>query len=166
MKSKSAIAIENEIADEGRRLNDLEQSRHSPYRSLMVRPVKIDTYRENIIYMRSDCPVCKSEGFSALTRIVVYYGERSIIATLNVVSDLVGHGEAGLSNEALRRLQVQEGCLIQVGHLKPEKPSQVCPIKNVRPCARKYGFRSYRGRHCRRALFQRQLGGFHHSLFR
>ena len=119
MKSKSAIAIENEIADQGRRLNDLEQSRHLPYRSLIVRPVKIDTYRENIIYMRSDCPVCKSEGFSALTRIVVCYGERSIIATLNVVSDLVGHGEAGLSNEALRRLQVQEGYLIQVGHLKP-----------------------------------------------
>ncbi|MBN8679251.1 MAG: thymidine phosphorylase family protein [Chitinophagales bacterium] len=92
---------------------------HVPSNSLKVRSVNIDTYRENIIYMRGDCPICKSEGFSALTRIVVYYGERSIIATLNVVSDLVGHGEAGLSNEALKRLQVQEGYLIQVGHLKP-----------------------------------------------
>lgn len=92
---------------------------HVPFNSLKVRAVHIDTYRENIIYMRADCHICKSEGFSALTRIVVYYGERSIIATLNVVSDLVGHGEAGLSNEALRRLQVQDGCMIQVGHLKP-----------------------------------------------
>ena len=92
---------------------------HVPFNSLKVRAVHIDTYRENIIYMRADCHICKSEGFSALTRIVVYYGERSIIATLNVVSDLVGHGEAGLSNEALRRLQVQEDCMIQVGHLKP-----------------------------------------------
>lgn len=119
MKSKSAIAIENELADQGRRLNNLEQGPHLPYRSLKVRQVNIDTYQENVIYMRADCPVCKSEGFSALTRIAVYYGERSIIATLNVVSDLVGHGEAGLSNEALRRLQVQDGCMIQVGHLKP-----------------------------------------------
>lgn len=92
---------------------------HVPFNSLKVRAVHIDTYRENIIYMRADCHICKSEGFSALTRIIVYYGERSIIATLNVVSDLVGHGEAGLSNEALRRLQVQEDCMIQVGHLKP-----------------------------------------------
>lgn len=96
-----------------------EDTEPIPFNSLTVRAVHIDTYRENIIYMRADCHICKSEGFSALTRIVVYYGERSIIATLNVVSDLVGHGEAGLSNEALKRLQVQEGYLIQVGHLKP-----------------------------------------------
>ena len=121
MKSKSVIAMENELADQGRRLNNLEQGRHLPYHNLKVRPVNIDTYRENIIYMRSDCPVCKSEGFSALTRVAVYYGERNIIATLNVVSDLVDHGEAGLSNEAFRRLQVQDGCMIQVGHLKPVK---------------------------------------------
>lgn len=119
MENAASTTSKKELAD---------LSRHSfnvapdcvPYNSLKVRSVNIDTYRENIIYMRADCHVCKSEGFSALTRIIVHYGERSIIATLNVVySDLVGHGEAGLSIEALRRLQAPEGSLIQVGHLKP-----------------------------------------------
>lgn len=108
----------NMLADHNAHINSMDRE-HMPFNSLKIRSVNIDTYRENIIYMRGDCPICKSEGFSALTRIIVHYGGRSIIATLNVVFDLVGHGEAGLSNEALKRLQVQEGGLIQVGHLKP-----------------------------------------------
>jgi thymidine phosphorylase len=77
---------------------------------LLVKNIGIDTYRENILFMRYDCEVCLSEGFTALTRIVVTNGSKSIIATLNVVtSDIISHGEAGLSLEAMKRLGVKTG---------------------------------------------------------
>ena len=88
---------------------------------LKVKSIGIDTYRENIIYMRYDCHVCIAEGFTALTRVIVSHNEKKIIATLNVIhnSDLLKHGEAALSMEAMQRLNVKEGNFIGVSHLPP-----------------------------------------------
>lgn len=95
---------------------------------LRVRNIGIDTYRENIIYMRADCHICQSEGFTALTRIVVHYDGRNIVATLNVIhSELLSHNDAGLSMEAMKRLQVKEGDFISVSHLK-----HISSLSNVR----------------------------------
>jgi len=70
--------------------------------------------------MRSDCHVCTSEGFKALTRVEVKANGNSIIATLNVVeSELLDHNEAGLSNEAFKRLEINNGDVISIHHLKP-----------------------------------------------
>ena len=92
---------------------------HSNY--LKVKSIGIDTYRENIIYMRHDCHVCVSEGFSALTRVIVNHKDKEIIATLNVIhnNDLLNSGEAALSMEAMQRLQVEEGDTVRVSHLAP-----------------------------------------------
>jgi thymidine phosphorylase len=87
---------------------------------LQVKNIGIDTYRENIIFMRYDCDVCRSEGFSALTRVVVANGNKSIIATLNVVtSDIIEHHEAGLSVESMKRLNVKSGDSVSIAHLNP-----------------------------------------------
>jgi thymidine phosphorylase len=88
--------------------------------TLMVKSLGIDTYYENTIFMRYDCHVCRSEGFTALTRVVVHHNEKSIVATLNVVhSELLQKDEAGFSDIALKRLNVQDGDSITVSHLKP-----------------------------------------------
>lgn len=88
-------------------------------KTLTVKSLGIDTYREHIIYMRSDCHICLSEGFSALTRVVVSLKESQIIATLNVVtSDLLQEHEVALSNMALKRLNAKAGDLIAITHLK------------------------------------------------
>ncbi len=95
---------------------------------LSVKNIGIDTYRENIVFMRYDCDVCRSEGFTALTRVVVSNGAKSIIATLNVVtSDIIEHHEAGLSSESMKRLCVKSGDTITVSHLNP-----IESFKNVR----------------------------------
>ncbi|MBF6024880.1 thymidine phosphorylase family protein [Lysobacter niastensis] len=47
----------------------------------------IDTYQQPVVYMHRDCPVCRSEGFSALTRVLMRCGSRELVATLNVVTD-------------------------------------------------------------------------------
>ncbi|ESU25819.1 putative thymidine phosphorylase [Flavobacterium limnosediminis JC2902] len=93
---------------------------HHLLNTLKVKSLGIDTYSENIIFIRSDCHICRSEGFTALTRLVVHHNEKTIIATLNVVhSELLSGNEAGLSDIALERLNVREGDLIAVSHLKP-----------------------------------------------
>lgn len=87
---------------------------------LKVKSLGIDTYRENIIYMRSDCHICKSEGFTALTRLVVTHKDRSIIATLNVIhSGIINEAVAALSEIAFKRLGIVDGDNITISHLKP-----------------------------------------------
>lgn len=91
---------------------------HEHLHKLKVKNIGIDTYRENIIYMRSDCHICRSEGFSALTRVVVNFNDIKIIATLNVIySELIHHHQAGLSMVAMQRLGVKEGDEISITHL-------------------------------------------------
>ncbi|MCE3259830.1 MAG: thymidine phosphorylase family protein [Bacteroidetes bacterium] len=88
--------------------------------TLKIKEVGIDTYRENIIFMHADCHVCISEGFTALTRIRIIHKDKSIVATLNVVySDMLATDEAGLSMEAMKRLNVREGDIITLLHLRP-----------------------------------------------
>ncbi|PJZ69825.1 thymidine phosphorylase [Leptospira perolatii] len=87
---------------------------------LRVKDIGIGTYRENIVFMRSDCAICRSEGFKALTRLIVSHNGKSIVATLNVVkSGILKINEVGLSIEALRRLGVSEGERISIRHLEP-----------------------------------------------
>jgi thymidine phosphorylase len=87
---------------------------------LKVKDLGINTYRENIIFIRADSHVCTSEGFTALTRIVLQKNGNKIVATLNVVtSDLILTGEAGLSQEAMKRLAVEDGDIITLSHLHP-----------------------------------------------
>jgi thymidine phosphorylase len=93
---------------------------NQPNNQLKVKSIGIDTYRENIIFMRADCHICLSEGFTALTRVLVKHDDKSIIATINVVqSNLLQPEEVGLSTVAEKRLQVSNGHLISISHLKP-----------------------------------------------
>jgi thymidine phosphorylase len=87
---------------------------------LPVRRLGIDTYTDPVIYMRADCHVCRSEGFTARARVEVTLGSRSIIATLNVVSEtLLGEQEVGLSEVAWRMLQAKPGNDVRVSHPEP-----------------------------------------------
>ena len=44
---------------------------HLARNSLVLKRMGIDTHEEPIVYMRSDCHVCRSEGFSAHSRVTV-----------------------------------------------------------------------------------------------
>lgn len=87
---------------------------------LKLKRLGINTYHEAIIYMRSDCHVCRSEGFEVQTRIEVTLGDRSMIATLNIIeSDLLLPSEASLSEYAWNYLQAKDGDEIHLAHPKP-----------------------------------------------
>ncbi|MBI3676079.1 MAG: thymidine phosphorylase family protein [Proteobacteria bacterium] len=87
---------------------------------LNARRLGIDTQSEVVVFMRRDCPVCRSEGFAAHSRILLRAGNRHIIATLfQVTGDLIGDCEAALSESAWERLGVEEGDAITVEHPDP-----------------------------------------------
>lgn len=86
-----------------------------PSSTLVYRELGIDTLQEHIAFMHHECHICRSEGIEAQTRVELRHGERSIIATVNVIhSSLVECGEVGLSMSAARDLQVAGGDTIEV----------------------------------------------------
>lgn len=88
--------------------------------TLRVRRLGIDTYHENVVYMRPDCHVCRSEGFAAHARVMVSHGQRSIIATIErVYGNLLGVDEAGLSEAAWVALDAVDGVLVSMSHPRP-----------------------------------------------
>lgn len=88
--------------------------------SLALRYLGIDTYQHHVVFMRSDCHIGRSEGFSAQSRVEVRLGERSIIATVNVVHNhLFAQGEGSLSESAWHALGAKPGDEILLSHAAP-----------------------------------------------
>ena len=97
--------------------------------ALTARRVGIDTYRENVAYLRRDCPVYRAEGFQALSKVEITAasGEkpggqmRAILAVVNVVDDarLLGECDLGLSEEAFALLGIGEGHPVHIAHAEP-----------------------------------------------
>ena len=84
---------------------------------LRARRFGIDTYSEPVAFMRKDCPVCRSEGFSSHNRIFLAAAGRQVIATLyQVESDLLERDEAGLSDAAWQSLGLKAGDAVTAHH--------------------------------------------------
>jgi thymidine phosphorylase len=81
-----------------------------------------------MVYTRSDCFVCKSEGFEVEKQVLVSANGHSIIATLNVIqSDILKNDEASLSESAWKQLGIKEGDYITLSH-----PDPVTSLRHVR----------------------------------
>jgi thymidine phosphorylase len=88
--------------------------------NVLLKRMGIDTHEEPIVYMRADCHVCRSEGFSAHSRVMITTERASIIATLNVLRDgFVLPTEAGLSEAAWQLLDARPGQVALLSHPKP-----------------------------------------------
>ena len=80
----------------------------------------IDTYQQPVVYMHRDCHVCRSEGFSALTRVLVRCDNRELVAALNVVTgDWLELDVAALSESAWVALAPEPGTMAIFGHPEP-----------------------------------------------
>ncbi len=82
-----------------------------------ARRLFIDTGHEAVVYLHRDSELCRSEGFESETRIRVSNGTRSVLATLNVVTNgLLSPAEAGLSESAWSRLEANDGAILVFAH--------------------------------------------------
>ncbi len=84
---------------------------------LKPRRMGIDSHSQPVVFLRADCHVCRSEGLEAQTQVTVTIGDKSVVATLNIVySDILDPGEVGLSEAAWRRLEIDDGELAVLSH--------------------------------------------------
>jgi thymidine phosphorylase len=87
---------------------------------LQARRLGIDTQSEFVVFLRKDSPVCRSEGFATHNRVLLRAGDRHVIATLyQVIGDLLGVCDAGLSESAWTRLGLKDGDDVVAGHPEP-----------------------------------------------
>jgi thymidine phosphorylase len=94
-------------------------SNGQPY-LLNVKRLGIHSLQEAQVFMRKDCHVCRSEGFSSHARVLVTHNSRSIIANLyQVTSDIVGVDEVGMSESAWGALGVSDGAKVTISHPPP-----------------------------------------------
>lgn len=97
-----------------------QTDQHAEGNTLYARRLGVETQHEAVVFMRRDCPICRSEGFAAQARVRLIHGDRSIIAALyQITSELLADHEAGLSELAWQRLNLSEGKTITVRHPSP-----------------------------------------------
>lgn len=83
--------------------------------TLTYRSLGIDTLQEHVAYLHRDCPICKSEGLEAQTRVRLIHEDKVITAVINVIhSELIESGEIGLSISAEKDLGVGEGDRLEI----------------------------------------------------
>ncbi|PZR39803.1 MAG: thymidine phosphorylase, partial [Azospira oryzae] len=70
--------------------------------TLRVRRLRLHTQHQAVVVMRTDCHVCRSEGLSARTQVLVSIGARQVQAMLFQVEGdaLLAQDEVGLSETA------------------------------------------------------------------
>ncbi|WP_226667124.1 thymidine phosphorylase family protein [Microbulbifer aggregans] len=96
--------------------------------SLKAFRMGIDTHQEPLVYMRKDCPICRAEGYTANTRLLICAGARELIATLNTVAeDILPPGRIGFSDSAWEFLELTDQLPVSVHH-----PPQVQSLSALR----------------------------------
>jgi thymidine phosphorylase len=92
----------------------------APPPTLRARRLELFTQHEPIALMRTDCHVCRSEGLSPRSQVLLSSGERQVYATLfQVGGELLTVGEVGLSEAAWSLLGVAADDQIDVRHAPP-----------------------------------------------
>jgi thymidine phosphorylase len=87
---------------------------------LRARRLGLIAQDEAIVLMRSDCHVCRAEGLSARSQVLLRANGREVIATLyQVDADWLAVDEAGLSEAAWRRLALHDGDTLGARHPPP-----------------------------------------------
>jgi len=87
---------------------------------MRIRPVRIDTYRENVVFLREDCDLCRAQGFAALSKVEIVAGEKSLTGVLNVVDErFLQAGEIGLCEYAFEKFGLAAGTEVEVRHPEP-----------------------------------------------
>lgn len=81
---------------------------------------RIDTYQQPVVYLRSDCAVCRAEGFEAQAQVEVVANGRLVPAILHQVdAGWLRHDEAALSEAAWDLLGLKGDEAVEVRHASP-----------------------------------------------
>jgi len=98
---------------------------------LKAKKVALDTEPENTVFLSRNCGPYRAEEFTALRKVEIASGNRSILATLIISDDtrIVGNDELGLGNQAFRRLKIEEGTPVQIAQAAPPRSLEAVRAK-------------------------------------
>ena len=96
---------------------------------LRARRLGLHTQHDPVVVMRTDCHVCRAEGLSARSQVLITARDRQVYATLFQIDDFLAPDEVALSEAAWKLLGVNENDPIVITHA----PAPVCTISAPRP---------------------------------
>lgn len=84
---------------------------------LRIRRIHLHTQREPIVVMRTDCPVCRSEGLAPRSQVLLRADGCEVVAVLFQGADaMLAEDEIGLSEAAWELLGAPEGEWVAISH--------------------------------------------------
>ena len=93
---------------------------------MRIRPLKIDTYKENHLFLRKDSELCRAQGFAAPAKVEVVCDGKSLVGVLNVTDeDFLEPGEIGLCEYAFEKLGLPAGTEVLVRHPEPVRSVEI-----------------------------------------
>ncbi len=90
---------------------------------LKVKPLPIDTLRENVLVLSRDCTALRPQRISGSRKVEVRAGGRVLFANIVIADsdDLVGPDEAGLTMPLFRRLAAAPGAEVDIAPARPPR---------------------------------------------
>ncbi|MDP3749013.1 MAG: thymidine phosphorylase family protein [Phenylobacterium sp.] len=90
---------------------------------LRVRPLPLDTVRENVVVLARGCTAVRPERLTGVRKVEIALEGRRLLATCMICDDgsLVGRDEVGLPQPLLRRLGAAPGAMVQVTPAPPSR---------------------------------------------
>lgn len=89
---------------------------------MKLRPVKIDTFRENVIFLRKDSEFCRTQSFSPLTKVEISCNGKTLVGLLNSIDEpFLAKGEVGLCEYAFSKFGFPAGTEVKIRHMDPVK---------------------------------------------
>lgn len=88
---------------------------------LRVKPLPIDTLRENVLVLSRDCTALRPQRISGSRKVEVRAGGCVLLANIVIADshDLVGPDEAGLTMPLFRRLGAAAGAEVEIAPARP-----------------------------------------------
>lgn len=89
---------------------------------MKIRQVKINTFRENVIFLRKDSEFCRAQTFSPQTKVELSYNGKTLVGLLNTIDEpFLAKGEVGLCEYAFENFGVPAGTDVKLRHMDPVK---------------------------------------------
>lgn len=89
---------------------------------MKIRPVKINTFRENVIFLRKDSEFCRAQTFSPQTKVELSCNGKTIVGLLNTIDEpFLAKGEVGLCEYAFEKFGFPAGTDVRLRHMDPVK---------------------------------------------
>jgi len=97
---------------------------------MKIKPLKIDTNRESVVFIRKNSDFCRAIGSGILPKVELKVGDRSLYAILNTIEeDFLERDEIGLCTYTTKMLGLPAGSEVEVRYPEPVRSVELVRAK-------------------------------------